>query len=541
MRVTRLMCLWLVGLASFIQAATIEVSPGGDDANDGTTRAPVRTIGRALELAKAGDAVLIHSGTYREKMLRVGDGEKDKPIVIEAAPGAVVTIKGSTAVANWTKVRHGVWKHENWTVNSQQLFAGGKPLQQIGDKQTPWHTRPMDKTFCLAPVGKSVKDLVAGSFFYDAAQKTLYCRLADSGDPTQSEMEASVTPRLLDGYNRSYVTLRGLNFAHSNGTAEGEFADLVRVRGKGWLIERCNFTYGDFAGLSLAGEDHIVRHCRLTNNGNTGLGLNGSDEAHKYERYERPPQNILLENLDVTGNNYRKFYEFWHAGGMKLIPATRGVTVRQCRVADNWGPGIWFDSGWGDIAIEENIVERNRTGIFYEVCLPLPGDKLGATIRNNQVLDNVHQGIYVSASCAATVERNTCYGNEWGIVVHGMPREEFDRDLNLHNNVVRDNIIASKRGDLVLYTGVGAKDNRSDGNVYSSKRGPMIGVTSGEDYEPVIWQLPNLFAAHKIEEHGVAEVLPTRKGPDGIGPSSDAIEGKGATLPAKVGASAKPE
>lgn len=42
----------------------IFVSADGDDAGDGSMAAPFRTVGRAIEAARAGDRVNIKSGTY---------------------------------------------------------------------------------------------------------------------------------------------------------------------------------------------------------------------------------------------------------------------------------------------------------------------------------------------------------------------------------------------------------------------------------------------------------------------------------------------
>ena len=38
----------------------------GNDANEGTEKAPFRTIGKAAEYAFPGDVITVHAGTYRE-------------------------------------------------------------------------------------------------------------------------------------------------------------------------------------------------------------------------------------------------------------------------------------------------------------------------------------------------------------------------------------------------------------------------------------------------------------------------------------------
>jgi hypothetical protein len=62
---------------------------GDDDANDGSEAKPYRTIAKAAPLAKPGDCVKVHAGTYAESTtITFGmDGTADKPIVLYSADG----------------------------------------------------------------------------------------------------------------------------------------------------------------------------------------------------------------------------------------------------------------------------------------------------------------------------------------------------------------------------------------------------------------------------------------------------------------------
>jgi parallel beta-helix repeat protein len=267
---------------------------------------------------------------------------------------------------------------------------------------------------------------------------------------------------------------------HANGTATGKTSGLVRVGGQGWLIENCSFTYGDFAGISMSGEDHIVRHCNVSDNGDVGINMNGSDAAHGYHWYpDRKPMHILLEDLQVTGNNYRHFADQWHGGGMKLVPSIRGLTVRRCNVSNNHGAGVWFDGGLGSNVVEDNLIADNITGIFYEIAGATDGDKIGVLIRNNRVARSKNQGIYISGSNSAVVENNTCYQNRWDIVVHGMPRKVFGAQRILKDNVVRNNIVDGKVVDIVLFVGKDSQNNTVDGNFYVNTDGSATNLGKG--------------------------------------------------------------
>ena len=96
-------------------------------------------------------------------------------------------------------------------------------------------------------------------------------------------------------------------------------------------------------------------------NGSTGLGMEFSEDC-------------VIEDCSLMCNNYRHFNPYWHAGGMKLIPANVRCTVRRCEVAFNFGScGIWVDGGWEGLAnkamrILDNVCHHNgTTGIFYEI------------------------------------------------------------------------------------------------------------------------------------------------------------------------------
>ena len=62
----------------------VHVDPAGDDTNDGSATAPLRTIQAALQDATPGTEISLAPGIYREELTTVHDG----------TPGAPITIKG---------------------------------------------------------------------------------------------------------------------------------------------------------------------------------------------------------------------------------------------------------------------------------------------------------------------------------------------------------------------------------------------------------------------------------------------------------------
>jgi parallel beta-helix repeat protein len=501
--------LLITGSAPIVQAREIHVSLKGNDAEPGTKNRPLASIQKAADAAQPGDVVMIHPGIYRQPIKLNKGGEPGKPITFLGVAANVV-LKGSAVVDQWKPHAPGVWKVENWSTNSQQVFVDGRPLQQIG-AQTRWHTEKLwANHVCLPPVGKDLNDLKPSSFYYDKDTKTLYIKPAAGVDPNEREVEVSVHDYVLASGEQSHIVLRNLSFMHSNNTGSNVREGMVRVGGKGWLIEDCQVTYGDFGGISVSGNDHTIRRCYISHNGSVGIDMNGSDAAHEYRWYNtREPMNILVEDCELTGNNYRNFYEQWHAGAFKCVPCCRGVTIRRCNVHNNLGAGIWFDGGLGSNRIEDNIVADNITGIFYEISGPAEGDEFGAIIRNNRVARSSKQGIYISASRKTIVENNTCYQNTWDIVVHGMPRNVLGGFQQLAGNVIRNNIVNGKRVDIVLFTGKDSADNVVDGNFYVNHNGSATLARAGfsasdKGYEAALTKDVAKIRATGFEQNGLA-------------------------------------
>lgn len=83
-------------------AATLYVSPAGNDANPGTLAAPFATAGRALAAAAAGDTVLLRSGTYSiTRSLTI----TQRGLTLGSYPGEWARIvAGTTDLTNLTSV-----------------------------------------------------------------------------------------------------------------------------------------------------------------------------------------------------------------------------------------------------------------------------------------------------------------------------------------------------------------------------------------------------------------------------------------------------
>lgn len=138
-----LMLLCLVSVAAHAQGREYHVSPSGNDANDGSATAMLKTISAAALKAQPGDTITVHAGVYRERITPPRGGESDdKRITYQAAQGEKVEIKGSEEVKGWTKEANDTWK----VVLPNSFFGDYNPYKDLihGDwfspKDRPHHT-----------------------------------------------------------------------------------------------------------------------------------------------------------------------------------------------------------------------------------------------------------------------------------------------------------------------------------------------------------------------------------------------------------------
>ena len=87
-------------------------SAAASDDNPGSADKPFKTINRGLKELKPGDTLTVRAGTYREGVRIKVIASAEHPVVVRAAAGQTVVIKGSELVKGWvecTKPWHASW------------------------------------------------------------------------------------------------------------------------------------------------------------------------------------------------------------------------------------------------------------------------------------------------------------------------------------------------------------------------------------------------------------------------------------------------
>jgi len=460
--------------------------PGASDDNPGTAAKPWKTIGRAAEILKPGDTVIIHAGVYRETVKPRRSGESpERMIAYEGAPGEEVVIKGSVELKGWRKSADGFWVADGWNFSakrfkgyrgcfryrSEQLFLDGRPLLHLPDADALRkynHTREAltrlfsedrmkelfdpkkrYKTEHLVDVILDKRFYARGAFAVDYSKKRILVKTADERNLNRASLEASVLPYLFDGRGRSFIAVRRLRMRHC---AQRHFQNGALTAGRGWIIEDCEVSFTAGRGVSLAGAA-LIRRVQANNNGCLGFG----------------GAAMRIEDCITNFNNYKEGgWLTGENGGWKMVYAKGAVILRHTAVA-NRGPGIWLDIDNQETKIHRCFCADNTgAGIFIEIS-----GQGGIEVADNLCVGNGSNmnwggaGILLGESCNVKVANNLVVGNKEGVAVRMQgPRKFFskihktygygeDREVSYytHDIVIRDNIIAHNGKYQVIFYG----------------------------------------------------------------------------------------
>ena len=232
----------------------------------------------------------------------------------------------------------------------------------------------------------------------------------------------SVLPSLVEADNVAHVTVKGLTFEATRGTAlQIRRADNVRIVG-------CTIRNVGSYALSLAGKDSAVVGCDLFNLGDGGLILTGGD------RNTLTPGNLLAEN------NHIRRYGRWNPI-LKYGIHIHGVGNRMAHNLIHDAPHKAVGFSGNDHLIELNemhsVVQRaNDAGIVYAGYNPA---MRGHVIRHNHFhhvygyLAQGANGVYLDDMfCSARIYGNIFHEVHRAILIGG------GRDNLVENNLFID-------------------------------------------------------------------------------------------------------
>ncbi|WP_037682207.1 right-handed parallel beta-helix repeat-containing protein [Streptomyces griseus] len=292
-----------IGPASAATAGTtLVVATNGDDTAPGTLARPLRTIQRAVDLAKPGDVIAVRGGTYAltDNITIATSGTASQPIALGAYQRERVVVDGEKLPASHTPVGGGIPRAERGTIHQEASY---------------W--RISDLEIVNGPYG----------VYCDGCNGNVFSRLS-----THDNYESGFQ---LQGASSNNQILNLDSYGNRDPRKNGESADGLAVK-------------------EGSGTGNVVRGARLWNNVDDGF------DAWKFT------SPITIENTVSYGNGFNRwgFPDFagdgngFKLGGGSPAPAV-GHTVRGSTAFKNAAHGLTDNGNPGALSLSRNSTYGN--------------------------------------------------------------------------------------------------------------------------------------------------------------------------------------
>lgn len=251
----------------------------------------------------------------------------------------------------------------------------------------------------LRPV-LTTAELEPGTFCLDFENQILFIAPAQPLDWEKAQVDVSRRRNGLTLNQAEQVHLKNLIFQQYGGTFTGA---LTINHSKNITVDHSQFLDNNWTGLNINHSQQItVSHSLSANNGMRGLG--GAFIT-----------DLTVDDFESRGNNWRgdlTGYYDWDAGEKFFY--LRRANFTRYRAINNYSAGLWFDSDYQDIVVDQSQLIGNAvTGLFIEAG---PGPitvKNSVITQNYSVAPNYLQtpGLFAWAADNVTLENNIIAGN----------------------------------------------------------------------------------------------------------------------------------
>jgi hypothetical protein len=281
---------------------TLVVAPDGDDSGPGTLDRPLRTIQRAVDLARPGDTISVRGGTYAltDNITIAGSGTASQPITLAPHQGERVVVDGEKLPAGHTPVGGSIPRAERGAIHMEAS-----------------HWRISGLEIVNGPYG----------VYCDGCNSNVFARLS-----THDNYESGFQ---LQGASSDNQILNLDSYGNRDPRKNGESADGLAVK-------------------EGSGSGNVVRGARLWNNVDDGF------DAWKFT------SPITIENTVAYGNGFNRwnFPDFagdgngFKLGGGSPAPAV-SHTVRGSVAFKNAKHGFTDNGNPGALALSRNSTYAN--------------------------------------------------------------------------------------------------------------------------------------------------------------------------------------
>ena len=372
------------------------VSKKGNDANTGTLESPLLTIGKAAELAHAGDVIIVHEGIYREEINPPRGGTSDESrITYRAADGELVEIKGSEEVKNWEFTGEKIW----YTKVNNTLFGAFNPFSDevSGDWFNPKGRK--HHTGCVYLNGEwlfEAKSLEAlnshdGNAFFAQVGEDFTTIWATFGASNPNNHMTEINVRQTIFYPRqpfiNYITVSGFKMSQAAPAWAPPTAEQMGLLGthwsKGWIIENNHISYSINVGISLGkygdefdnleatAEAYLASIDRARNNGWNRDSIGGHivrDNEISYCEQAGIVGSMGASFSQIEGNYIHHIHTQRRFGGAEMAAikfhAPIDMLIKDNRIHDGF-MGIWLDWMTQGTRVTGNLLYRNIAHDIY--------------------------------------------------------------------------------------------------------------------------------------------------------------------------------
>jgi len=331
-------------------ANELHVATTGSDADAGDEAHPFLTIGHAAQLAMPGDTVIVHEGTYRERVTPARGGTASAPIVYRAAGGAAVSIKGSNRITSWTRGSGSTWSVD---LPADYFGAFNPYVAQVSGSYLvsgQWHH--LGQVY-LDDEGyrevQSAGELGSEGTWYteQSGGRTRIVANFGSADPNVALAEINVRstvffpsqPGVVD-----YVTVQGFTISQA---------------ATNWAPPNVDVQEGAIG--SLGGAHWIIRNCTIRYSRNVGISLGnyGGFDSRIPEIGHHLIENNLVERCGQAG-----------IAGVRFASSSRvvGNLIQDIDYLDEWfgyeQANVKFHDTC-DVTIEANLIRQGRGHVLF--------------------------------------------------------------------------------------------------------------------------------------------------------------------------------
>jgi hypothetical protein len=308
------------------------VAPTGADANDGSAKAPLRTIQAGLEKAAPGTEISLAPGVYREELTTVHDGTADHPITIKGPETGTdragrykATLYGTGRVIS---INNSYYRLDGFTVDGQEKLEGT--------------TFPTDITAMTAFKDRVQSNVADGRLVYIGAADTA----RDLTGITLSNM-------FFNGAGGECVRMR--NNAHDNAITDSVI-QYCGLYGKGSGAKRAVYHNGEgiYIGTSPNSDDQPMH----ANDGSSHNVVTGNIVrtygSECFDVKENAHDNVFEDNVCV-GNT-----EPADNDGSNVELRGFANIVRNNQISDSAGVSVKIKADGKKYDKGGNVVQNNR-------------------------------------------------------------------------------------------------------------------------------------------------------------------------------------